>query len=279
MRGYVPNVIAYAEIMEALPVIASLVLIEGLLSVDNALAIAAMAAHLPPNQQKTALRLGIIGAYVFRGVALALTNWIIANQWIKIFGALYLVYLMCSHLTRPEAEDGEEAKEHAPGLVATVIQIELMDLSLSIDNVVAAVILSPKLWVVCTGVFIGILALRYVAGFCIKLLERFPVLAQTAFLLVGFVGMLLFYEIGTGHHVTSLQKFAGICVVLGASLVYGQSPGLQRVFGPFFRAVSIAMRFFAVTFDAVFWPLRKLHQAIAKFLKRRKKEDLSTPGI
>jgi predicted tellurium resistance membrane protein TerC len=60
-----------------------------------------------------------------------------------------------------------------------------MDLSLSVDNVVVAVAMSPKLWVVCTGVFIGILALRLVAGYCIQLIERYPILEHTAFVLIG----------------------------------------------------------------------------------------------
>ena len=54
------------ELSEATLIILSLILLEGLLSVDNALAIAAMASHLPEKQQKLALKLGIIGAYVFR---------------------------------------------------------------------------------------------------------------------------------------------------------------------------------------------------------------------
>ena len=60
-----------SEWLEAIPIIISLILIEGLLSVDNALAIAAMANHLPEAQKRKALRWGIIGAYAFRGVALA----------------------------------------------------------------------------------------------------------------------------------------------------------------------------------------------------------------
>ena len=60
-----------AECTDAFPVILSLIIIEGLLSVDNALAIAAMASHLPEPQKRKALRWGIIGAYGFRGIALA----------------------------------------------------------------------------------------------------------------------------------------------------------------------------------------------------------------
>ncbi|MEI6713417.1 MAG: hypothetical protein WCO60_06670 [Verrucomicrobiota bacterium] len=271
--------IGQPEILEALPVIASLIVIEGLLSVDNALAIAAMASHLPAQQQKMALRLGIIGAYVFRGIALALTNWIIANQWIKVFGALYLVYLMCSHLTRADSEEDGDATANRPGLLQTVLQIELMDLSLSIDNVVAAVILSPKLWVVCTGVFIGILALRYVAGYCIKLLQQFPILAHAAFLLVGFVGGILFFEIGTGRHVSSVEKFAGICVLIVISLVYGRFESVQRMLRPVVVWSLVLMRVFALACDGLFWPLRKLHQMVSRLLRRNRKTEEVEPGL
>ena len=54
------------QLKEAIPVIISLILIEGLLSVDNMLAIAALANQLPNDQKKKALRIGLIGAYIFR---------------------------------------------------------------------------------------------------------------------------------------------------------------------------------------------------------------------
>lgn len=76
-----------AEWITAIPVIISLIIIEGLLSVDNALAIAAMAKHLPGRQKYLALKYGIIGAYVFRGLCMWWAAWIIANPWLKIIGA------------------------------------------------------------------------------------------------------------------------------------------------------------------------------------------------
>src|SRR4051794_29629685 len=88
-----------AELLEVLPVIVSLIVIEGLLSVDNALAIAALASHLPRRQQKLALQLGIVGAYLFRWIVLGFVSLIIANPWLKLLGAAYLIYLMASHLT------------------------------------------------------------------------------------------------------------------------------------------------------------------------------------
>ena len=88
-----------AQLYEAVPVIISLIIIEGLLSVDNALAIAAMANHLPGKQKYMALKFGIIGAYLFRGLCLAFAAWVIENPWLKICGASYLIYLMCEHFT------------------------------------------------------------------------------------------------------------------------------------------------------------------------------------
>jgi predicted tellurium resistance membrane protein TerC len=204
-------------------------------------------------------------------------GWIISNPWIKAFGALYLVYLMCSHLSADEDEGEEGAELRQRGLWMTVLQIELMDLSLSVDNVVAAVILSPNLWVVCAGVFIGILVLRFLAGFCIRLLQRFPILARTAFVLVGMVGGLLFFEMGTGKHVGHLGKFGVIVTTLGASFVYGRSAWVQRGVGPLLRPVMAGMRGFAACCDGVFWPLKVLHRRLAQLLQRQPKTQ-KAPG-
>ncbi len=229
------------EIAQALPVILSLILIEGLLSVDNALAIAAMASHLPKDQQKLALRLGIIGAYLFRGISLALVVWIQSHLWIKYLGAGYLIYLMCSHLTSSESSPDETKKIRPRGLWLTVATIELMDLSLSIDNVIAAVTLSDKLWVIVTGVFIGILALRLLAGYAIGLIQKFPILGSTAFLLVGYVGFLLIFEMLAGVHLGSAGKFIGICIIVLISLIYERNDKFKSVFQPLVRASLFVM--------------------------------------
>ena len=256
-----------AELQAAIPVIISLIIIEGLLSVDNALAIAAMASHLPGKQKQLALKLGIIGAYVFRGIALLCASAIIANPWLKITGAAYLIYLMCQHFAEKaaeeEAEDAGGSAVHAAGrgLVATIVAIEIMDLSLSVDNVVAAVALSDKLWVVCTGVFIGILALRFVAGFCIKLIERFPILESTSFVLIGYVGCLLLSELITHVHIGPLGKFVGIVIILAIALMYAEIGAFQKILQPVFKICVPVMRLidFLVggVFQIIFWPFKK----------------------
>ncbi len=260
--GYLPT---SAELVTAIPVILSLILIEGLLSVDNAMAIAAMASNLPKHQQKLALKLGIIGAYAFRGICLFLVAWIINNPWLKIAGAAYLIYLMNEHVLGDEEDENNDGVPDGTqrGLVATIIQIEIMDLSLSLDNVVAAVALDKRLWVVCTGVFIGILALRFVAGYCIKLIERYPVLKKTAFLLVGFVGSILLTEIsleyaGIHFDIGTAEKFSGIIAITLGSLWYTNSSAGYRVLHPVvvvFLPIMMLLRFL-LSIPA--WPFVKL---------------------
>jgi len=250
---------------QSVPVIISLVIIEGLLSVDNALAIAAMARHLPEAQRIRALRFGIIGAYVFRGVSMALAAWIIENPWVKIGGAAYLICLMSKHFTdsnNSNADALNSSSRGVGGFISTVVSIEIMDLSLSVDNVVAAVAMSPKLWVVCTGVFIGILALRFVAGACLKLMEKHPILEEAAFLLIGFVGFILLIEILSDPqggfqllpgpiHVNAPQKFVGIVTILASALAYSKSLVLQKGLMPVLKIVRLPMFLFSGVLRAV----------------------------
>jgi tellurite resistance protein TerC len=107
------------ELLAGLAVIAGLVIIEGLLSVDNVLGIAALARDLPEHQQKKAIRLGLAGAYLFRIVALLIASWLISNTWVRWLGAGYLIWLMCSHLTRPHipadaVSDSNDAEADSP---------------------------------------------------------------------------------------------------------------------------------------------------------------------
>ncbi len=257
-----------AIVLEALPVILSLIIIEGLLSVDNALAIAAMASHLPGKQKYWALRVGILGAYFFRGLALLMAQFIIENPWLKLLGALYLIHLMAHHFAKRHKEGvAEAAAQESPnaeaaaavgkvaqrGFWGTVASIELMDLSLGVDNVVAAVALSDEMWVVCTGVFIGILALRFVAGHCIKLIEKFPILEHTAFLLIGFVGLLLVAELSFHYDIQTYQKFIGIVAIIGFTIWFSKSAVVQAVMKPVNAALMWPVRIYDLTLGAVIW--------------------------
>ena len=261
------------QIREAAPVIISLIIIEGLLSVDNMLAIATLAAQLPEKQKKLALRTGLAGAYVFRGVALFFVGYIMENEWIKFLGAFYLIHLMAEHFSDFAAENDEdsETKPHKPRTFwSVVIAIQLMDLSLSVDNVVAAVAMSPDIRVVVLGVCLGLLTLWMFASVSLKMVEKFPILQHTAFLLIGYVGMILLTEMTvkyvfhapTPFHIGPVYKFIGIGIIMALSIWYSRSAALRKVCKPLFRVGNVPMVLYAkvsgTLIGVLLWPFKKL---------------------
>jgi YkoY family integral membrane protein len=179
-------------------VILNLIIIESLLSVDNAAVLATMVMDLPEHQRPKALKWGIIGAYVFRGLALLFASLLIKIWWLKVLGGLYLLYLCFDYFytesTPDEKDDLINKKENflykrTFGLMgqfwATVAMVEVMDLAFSIDNVFAAAALTDNMFLICTGVFIGILAMRFVAQSFVNLMQRYPFLETAAFIVIG----------------------------------------------------------------------------------------------
>lgn len=188
-------------------IILTLIIMEGVLSIDNAAVLATMVKHLPEAQRTKALQYWIFWAYAFRWLALLFAS-IIIQFWIfKLAGGLYLLYLAYTHFTKPSHED-TITTQVAKGFWSTVVAVELMDMVFSIDNVLAAVAMSPKLWVVLTGVAIGILAMRFVAGGFIKLMEKYPALETSAYIVIGILGAKLslhvVFELLGFHHMAEM---------------------------------------------------------------------------
>lgn len=73
--------------------ILNIIFIESLLSVDNAAVLATLVRHLPKQQQTKALRIGLILAYIFRGTALLLAQYLMQIDWLKLVGGGYLLFL------------------------------------------------------------------------------------------------------------------------------------------------------------------------------------------
>ena len=190
-------------------IILNLIIIETLLSVDNAAVMATMVMKLEPKQRAQALRFGIFIGYIFRGLCLFFAAWLIEIWWLKPIGGLYLIYLSLNHLLKknPIKEEELEAKEVATetkqsklyqwtigrlGVFwATVLSVEVMDLTFSMDNVFAAVAFTDNIYLIWTGVFMGILAMRFVAQAFVRLMHHFPFMEQVAFGVIALLGLKL----------------------------------------------------------------------------------------
>ena len=81
-----------------LGIVALLILLEGVLSIDNALVLGLLAKRLPKHQQSRALTYGLIGAFAFRFLAIGAATWLLKWPVVKLIGGGYLIYISVKHL-------------------------------------------------------------------------------------------------------------------------------------------------------------------------------------
>lgn len=156
-------------------VIALLILLEGVLSIDNALVLALLAKRLPKHQQARALTYGLAGAFVFRFIAIATAAYLLRWRIVKLLGGGYLLWIALKHLLSKRSEHehvtvgadqnptlvdettGRELTEEEtdeqlrargalpvaapkhPGFWSTVAVIEMTDIAFAIDSILAAI--------------------------------------------------------------------------------------------------------------------------------------------
>lgn len=203
-----------AIILEYGWVLLVLVGLEGLLAADNAVVMAVMVKHLPKAQQKKALFYGLLGALVFRFLALFMITFLVNIWQVQALGAAYLLFISIKHIydsrkpqeTHNDMEDGKEPKKGS-SFWMTVLKVELADIAFAIDSMLAAVAIAVTLpyWgtyeigginggqfaVMFIGGVIGLVIMRFAAHKFVQLLEKMPTLETAAFLIVGWVGVKL----------------------------------------------------------------------------------------
>lgn len=238
-------------------IILQLIFLEGILSIDNAAVLGAMVSVLPHDQpipwpkslrwlgkilekplghqREGALRAGLLGAYIGRGLMLLAASYIIRNPWLKLVGAAYLIRLALDDLGAGHHQEGDEdelRKVKQTGFWITVLNVELMDLAFSLDNVVAAVSLSDQLWVVILGVFIGIIVMRFAAGIFSSVVLRFPVLKSAAYVLVLNIGIELVLEEMGVMEFSDWARFGISAATILIALAYDRFHFLQVILRP-----------------------------------------------
>ena len=213
-----------------------LVVLEGLLSADNALVMAIMVLGLPKKEHQAALRYGLIGGFAFRIVATLLAAYLIQVGWVRLVGGLYLLYLAYSHFFSHEHGEGRREAPKAKGMLglspfwATVVRVEAINLAFSIDSILVAVAMSPKLWVVIAGGIMGIVAMRLVVGQLIGLVQRYPALVDGAFVIIAWVGLKLcweyFHDAGYLHlEIPQWLSLTIIVIIFTVSYLYARAQG------------------------------------------------------
>jgi YkoY family integral membrane protein len=178
--------------IEAPVVLLILVALEAVLSADNAIALAAIAAGLEGRElQRRALNFGLVAAYVLRITLILTATWVVQFWQFELLGAAYLLWLVFEHFT---AEEDEEHQHHGPrftSLWQAIPIIAVTDLAFSLDSVTTAIAISDKIWLVLAGGTIGVITLRFMAGLFIRWLKEYAHLEDAGYITVGLVGLRL----------------------------------------------------------------------------------------
>ncbi len=218
-RGY--TFMDMAILLEYGWVLIVLIVLEGLLAADNAVVLAVLVRHLEPKERKKALFYGLVGAFVFRMIAILLLVWLVQWWWMQALGALYLFWVSGSHLygifkenrenkKDPEQKKIEAAEAAAPkkgsGFWMTVLKVEVADIAFAIDSILAAAAIALALpevggdffgvnagqySVMLIGGLVGVIIMRFFASWFVAVLAQRPGLEVAAFLIVGWVGVKL----------------------------------------------------------------------------------------
>lgn len=199
-------------------IIGTLVMLEGLLSADNALVLAVMVKHLPPRQQRKALFYGIMGAYCFRFLAIGIGTFLIKIWWVKIIGALYLLWIAVKHFLFSGAGGKVAHRTRKMGFWRTVLAVELMDIAFSVDSVLAAFGISEQVWVLYLGGIFGVMMMRGVAQVFLILIDCFPELETTAYILIAIIGLKMMGA-AFHYHVSQAIFFGTLLIVFAGTFV------------------------------------------------------------
>ncbi len=165
--------------------LAQIILINIVLSGDNAVVIALACRSLPPQQQKKAILFGSVGAIVLRIILTFFADYLLSLPFLKLVGAVLLLWIGIGLL---KGEDDEDDLEGHSGLAAAIKTIIIADLVMSLDNVIGvAAAAKGNIVLLVVGLAVSIPLIIYGSTIILKLMARFPVIITIGAGLLGWV--------------------------------------------------------------------------------------------
>jgi YjbE family integral membrane protein len=207
----------------------SIILANIVLSGDNAVVIALAARSLPPEQQKKAIFWGSAAAIVMRIVLTLIAVEMLKWPWLKVVGAVLLVYIGISLLGEDDGGDGEH--HEAGGMVAAIRTILVADLVMSLDNVLAvAAAAKGDTALLVIGLAVSIPLIIFGSTLLLKVMERFPIIITLGAALLGFLAgeMLLTDPAVTNRFGELSHDVVNGAGAIGAVLVVAVGMWLQK---------------------------------------------------
>ena len=207
-----------------------IVVINILLSGDNAVVIALACRNLPPRQRRWGVFWGAIGAIVLRIILTFFAVSLLQLSYLKIIGGALLVWIGIKLIAEEDGEGGHDV-QGSDRMLAAIRTVVIADLVMSIDNVLGvAAAARGNLLLLIFGLVVSVPLVIGGAQLIMRLIERFPVLIVAGGGLLGFVAGELIVDdsavVDWIHaHATWLTWAAP---VIGIALVVGPAKWLER---------------------------------------------------
>lgn len=165
-----------------------IILIDLLLSGDNAVVIALACRNLPEAQRRKGILYGVGGAIGLRVVLTFFAVGLLSLPYLKLVGALLLLWIGIKLLLPEEEAHGEggiKAEAHLWGAVKTII---VADFVMSLDNVLGvAAVAKDNVWLLVFGLLVSIPMIAWSSQLVLKLIDRYPVIIYAGGALLGYV--------------------------------------------------------------------------------------------
>ncbi|HAL40580.1 MAG TPA: hypothetical protein DCP03_21770 [Polaromonas sp.] len=198
----------------------AIVLANIVLSGDNAVVIAMAARTLKPEQRGKAIFWGSAAAIVMRIILTIVAIQLLTLPYLKVVGAILLVYIGVDLLSAEDDEDSEGKEIN--GMAAAIRTILIADLVMSLDNILAvAAAAKGNLPLLVLGLLVSIPLIVFGATLLTKVMERFPIIITIGAALLGFLAgeMLLTDPAVTARFGTIAEQTVTFAGILGAVLV------------------------------------------------------------
>jgi YjbE family integral membrane protein len=178
-----------AELTQAIVALTQIMLINVVLSGDNAVVIALACRRLSPAHQKQAFIWGSVGVVILMVILTWFVVFLLSLPYLEIVGSLLLVWIGIKLLVaEDEGGDGDSKVEQKATLMAAIRTIIIADIIMSLDNVLAmAAAAKGHMWMLIAGLAITVPVILFGSALLMKLMERFPVFVVVGAALIGWV--------------------------------------------------------------------------------------------
>ena len=172
--------------------VGQIIMIDILLGGDNAVVIALACRKLPPAQRTKGILWGTAGAIFLRVVLIFFALQLLAIPFLKIVGAILLVWIGVK-LLMPEHGEGHSDIAGSDKLWGAVKTVIIADFVMSVDNVIAiagaaeASNTGHSMSLVIFGVLVSIPIIVWGSQMVLKLMDRFPIIITAGGMLLGWI--------------------------------------------------------------------------------------------